>query len=287
MPEHTTFTVRSGRHDGFIDSLSDSEILMISRHYLVELMIALRKADKVFYDVQQPRLLKQPFVESVKLRIRCILITSVLGLPLHEAVEPRSDCPRLVGRKVADDTESVVNEHRRNVVYVVAYLIIGVFRPDFVLGRAFEFHYYKRQPVYEQNDIGTTVVSVLYESELIDDFESVVFDLCVINEFNYGGTLFPTIEILDLDAVLQISHKNGVLLHDTAALEIFELGNRFLNGFNRQTLVDLHKAIEQCPFQNRARVITRHVGRVNMGVPHPLQQFDYRLFVCILGKEHP
>ena len=35
MPEHTAFTVRSGRHDGFIDSLSHGEILMISRHYLV------------------------------------------------------------------------------------------------------------------------------------------------------------------------------------------------------------------------------------------------------------
>ena len=171
-------------------------------------------------------------------------------------------------------------------MYVVAYLIVGVFRPDFVLGRAFEFHDHKRQPVYEQNNVGTTVVSVLYESKLIDDFESVVFDLCVIDEFNYDGTLFPVIEILDLDAVLQIPHKNGVLLHDTAALEIFELGNRFLDGFNRQPFVDLHQAIEQRPFQNRARIITRHVGRVNMGVSHPLQQFDNSLFVMTLGVCH-
>ena len=136
MPEHTALAIRFGGNFGLFNSFSHRKILVVSSQNLNRLLPITGKQDKIFQNIQQPGFLEHPLIEGVKLRIRRIFVIAILCFPLHKTVKSRSDCSRLIGRKVTDYADCIIIEHRRNVLHIVPNLVICVFCAHFVLGRA-------------------------------------------------------------------------------------------------------------------------------------------------------
>ena len=136
MPEHTALAIRFGGNFGLFNSFSHRKILVVSSQNLNRLLPITGKQDKIFQNIQQSCFLEHSLIECVKLRIRRIFVIAILCFPLHKTVKSRSDCSRLIGRKVTDYADCIIIEHRRNVLHIVPNLVICVFCAHFVLGRA-------------------------------------------------------------------------------------------------------------------------------------------------------
>ena len=174
MPEHATFTIALGGDFCFFHGLANSEVLVVSRQYLERFCLLHGEADEVLYNIQQTRSVEHALVEGVELCVCGIFVAAVFGFPLHESVEARGDGACLISGKVTDHADGVVIENGRDVLHVVADLVVCVFCVNLILGRAFQLHEYQRQTVDEQDDIGASVVAVLNVCKLIDYIEAVI-----------------------------------------------------------------------------------------------------------------
>ena len=212
MPEHTTLAVCFGGNFGLFDGFSHCKILVVPSQNFNRLLPITGKQDEIFQNIQQPCFLEHPLIEGIKLRIRRIFVIAIFRFPLHKTVKTRSDCSRLVGRKVADYADCIIIEHRRNVLHIVPNLIVGVFCAHFILGRAFQFHQNQRQAIDKQNNIRAALVSIFHEGILVYHIEIIFVCICIINQLYYRRPFFTLDCIFDSDAVLQIVHKNNILL---------------------------------------------------------------------------
>ena len=287
VPEHTAFAVCHGGVLCLLNGLSDSEILVIACEDLDGLLAVPGEKDEVLYDVQQPRSLEHALVEGIKLRVGGVFIAAVLGFPFHEPVQTGSDRAGLVGGEIADHTDRVVIEHRRDVLHIIPDLVVGVFGADLVLGRAFQFHQHQRQSVYKQNDIRAPVVAVLDEGKLIDHIEGIAVQVRIVQQIDDGGAFLSFDIVLHRDAILEVIHEGPVLLNEAPALKGPNLGQSFLDCLYGQPFVDPDEAVLQNGVQQRAGIVRPvHVRRIDMGITHALEQLYDGLFVGIFCKEH-
>ena len=285
MPEHTTLAIRFSGNLGLFDSFSHCKILVVPSQNFNRLLPITGKQDEIFQNIQQPCFLEHSLIEGIKLRIRSVFIITVFCFPFHKTVKSRSNCSRLVARKVTDYANCIIIEHRRNVLHVVPNLVVCVFCTHFVLGRTFQFHQNQRQAIDKQNNIRAAVVSIFHEGILIDHIEIVLCCVCVIDQPHHRRPFLAIDRILDRDAVLQIVHKDNILLQQASGIKIIQFQNRFINRRCREVKVQPHQTIPQNIIQQRAAVIRPvHIGSINMGVAHILEQFYDGLFKGIFGK---
>ena len=285
MPEHTTLAIRFSGNLGLFDSFSHCKILVVSSQNFNRLLLIAGKQDKIFQNIQQPCFLEHSLIEGVKLCIRRIFVIAIFRFPLHKTVKSRSDCSRLIGRKVADYADCIIVEHRRDVLHVVPNLVVCVFCAHFVLGRTFQFHQNQRQAIDKQNNIRAAVVSIFHEGILVYHIEIIFVCIYVINQLYYRRPFLTLDCIFDSDAVLQIVHKNNILLQQASGIEIIQFQNRFINRRCREVTVQPHQTIPQNIVQQRAAVIRPvHIGSINVGVPHIFKQLYDCLFKGIFGK---
>ena len=269
MPEHTTLAIRFSGNLGLFDSFSHCKILVVPSQNFNRLLSIAREQNKVFQDVQQPLFLEHSLIEGIKLRIRSVFIITVFCFPLHKTVKSRSNCSRLVARKVTDYANCIIIEHRRNVLHVVPNLVVCVFCTHFVLGRTFQFHQNQRQAIDKQNNIRAAVVSIFHEGILVYHIEIIFVCICIINQLYYRRPFFTLDCVFDRDTVLQIVHKNHVFLQQTSSIKIIQLQNRFVNRHSRKAAIQPHQTIPQNIVQQRAAVIRPvHIRSINVGVPH-------------------
>ena len=269
MPEHTTLAIRFSGNLGLFDGLSHCKILVISSQNLNRLLPITGKQDKIFQNIQQPCFLEHSLIEGVKLCIRSIFIIAIFRFPLHKTVKSRSDCPRLIGRKVADYADCIIVEHRRDVLHVVPNLVVCVFCTHFVLGRTFQFHQNQRQAIDKQNNIRAAVVSIFHEGILVYHIEIIFVCICIINQLYYRRPFFTLDCIFDHDAVLQIVHKDNVLLQQASCIKIIQFQDGFINRRSRKAAIQPHQTIPQNIVQQRAAVISPvHIRSINVGVTH-------------------
>ena len=212
MPEHTTLAVCFGGNFGLFNGFSYSEILVVPSQYFNRLLTIAREQNKVFQDVQQPCFLEHPLIEGIKLRIRSVFIITVFCFPFHKTIKSRSNCSRLVARKVTDYANCIIIEHRRNVLHVVPNLVVCVFCTYFVLGRTFQFHQNQRQAIDKQNNIRAAVVSIFHKGILVYHIEIIFVCIHVIDQLYYRRPFFTLDCVFDRNTVLQIVHKNNILL---------------------------------------------------------------------------
>ena len=245
MPEHAAFAVGLGCDDCFLHSLANSEVLVVASQNLKHFCLLHGEANKVLEDIQQPRLVEHPLIEGVKLGISGVLVATIFGLPLHEAVKARSDCPRLVCGQIANYANGVVIENGGDVLHVIADLVVCVFRIDLILGRTFQLHQNQRQSVDEQDNVGAAVVAIFDVCKLVDHIETVVRNDLVVDQV-YNGIAFLALDkVSDRNAVLQIVHELHVLLQQTACVKIAELADGFVDCVQRHSLIQFHKAVQQ------------------------------------------
>ena len=287
MPEHTTLAVCFGGNFGLFDGFSYSEILVVPSQNFNRLLPITGKQDKIFQNIQQPCFLEHPLIEGIKLRIRSVFIITVFCFPFHKTVKSRSDCSRLIGRKVADYADCIIIEHRRDVLHVVPNLVVCVFCAHFVLGRTFQFDQNQRQTVDKQNNIRAAVVSIFHEGILVYHIEIIFVCICIINQLYYRRPFFTLDCIFDRDTVLQIVHKDNILLQQASCIKIIQFQDGFINCHSRKAAIQPHQTIPQSIVQQRAAVISPvHIGSIDMGVVHVLKQFDYGLFKGVFIEKH-
>ena len=140
MPKYAALTIGGSCNLSFFNRFSNRKILMISGKNFNRILTISGKENKVLDNIKQTLSLEHSFIEGVKLRISSIFIIAVLGFPFHKTVKTGSDSSCLVCGKIADYANSVVYEHRRNVLHIIADLIICVLCSYFILGRALQFH---------------------------------------------------------------------------------------------------------------------------------------------------
>ena len=114
MPEHTALAVRGRGHLRFLDGAAHGEILVITREDLYGVRCIVGEQYEILDDIQQSVALEHALVEGVELGVGSIFIAAILGFPLHEAIQSRSDGSGLVGAQVADDAEGIVIEDRKS-----------------------------------------------------------------------------------------------------------------------------------------------------------------------------
>ena len=269
MPEHTTLAIRFSSNLGLFDSFSHCKILVVSSQNFNRLLPIAGKQDKIFQNIQQPCFLEHSLIEGVKLCIRSIFVIAIFRFPLHKTVKSRSDCSRLIGRKVADYADCIIIEHRRDVLYVVPNLVVCVFCAHFVLGRTFQFHQNQRQAIDKQNNIRAAVVSIFHEGILVYHIEIIFVCICIINQLYYRRPFFTLDCVFDRDTVLQIVHKNNILLQQASRIRIIQFQDGFINCHSRKAAIQPHQTIPQNIVQQRAAVICSvHIRSINVGVTH-------------------
>ena len=269
MPEHTALAIRFGGNFGLFNSFSHRKILVVSSQNLNRLLPITGKQDKIFQNIQQSCFLEHSLIECVKLRIRRIFVIAILCFPLHKTVKSRSDCSRLIGRKVADYADCIIIEHRRDVLHVVPNLVVCVFCAHFVLGRTFQFDQNQRQTVDKQNNIRAAVVSIFHEGILVYHIEIIFVCICIINQLYYRRPFFTLDCVFDRDTVLQIVHKDNILLQQASCIKIIQFQDGFINCHSRKAAIQPHQTIPQNIVQQRAAVICSvHIRSINVGVTH-------------------
>ena len=242
---------------------------MISSQNLNRLLSITGKQDKIFQNIQQPCFLEHSLIECVKLRIRRIFVIAIFRFPLHKTVKSRSDRSRLIGRKVANYADCIIVEHRRNVLHIVPNLVVCVFCTHLVLGRAFQLHQNQRQAIDKQNNIRAAVVSIFHEGILVYHIEIIFVCICIINQLYYRRPFFTLDCVFDRDTVLQIVHKNNILLQQASCIKIIQFQDGFINCHSRKAAIQPHQTIPQNIVQQRAAVIRPvHIRSINVGVPH-------------------
>ena len=188
MPEHTAFTVCNGCVFCGFDCLSNRKILMIAGKNFECIDALIREAYEVLYNIEQSFFLEHTFKESIELGILCVFIVAVFGFPLHKAVFTGGDRTRFGGQLVAHNADSIVNEHRRNCLHVIAKLPVRFGSICFFTGRRFKLNQNNRQAVQKENYI-RAFIAVFYESPLISDDKGVVVGIFVVNKIDDRGTL--------------------------------------------------------------------------------------------------
>ena len=286
MPEHTAFAVGLGCDDCFLHSLANSEILVITCQYLERFCLLHREADKVFDDIQQPRLIEYSLVEGVELGVGGVLIAAVFRLPLHEAIKARGDGTRLVCGQVTDYANGVVIENGGDVLHVIADLVVCVLRIDLILGGAFQLHQHQRQAVDKQNNVRAAVVAVFDVCKLIDHIETVLCNILIVDQIHNRIAFLALDKVSDRNAVLQIIHELHVFLQQTACVKIAELADCLVDCVQRQTLIQFHKAVHENSIQQRTGIIPIHIRGIDVGVTHVLEQFYDCLLEHILREMH-
>lgn len=287
VPEDAALAVGGGGGHRFLHRLADGEVLVIPGQNLNRLLGVAGKEDEILQNVQQPLPLEHTLVEGVKLGIGGVLIAAVFGLPLHEAVQAGGDGARPVGGQVADNADGVVDKQGGDVLDVVAQLVVGVLHPRVLLGGAFQLHDHQGQAVEEQNHVRAAGAAVFDVCILVYHIEGVVVRVLVVHQADQGGALLPLGEILHLYAVLEIPRENPVLLHQTAAVKVFQLCHGFLNGLLGQVPVQAHQAVQQHRVQQRAGAVRPvQVGGVDVGVAHLGEELDDGGFVGGFGEGH-
>ena len=193
---------------------------------------------------------------------------SIFTFPLHKAVKPGGDRPGLVGGKVADYADGVVVEQGRNILHIVADLIVSVLCAHFVLGGAFQFHQNQRQTVDEQNNVRAAVVAALQKGKLIHHIKGVVLHILIVHQTDNRGAFFALFKKLYRNTVLQIVHKGHVFLHKAAAVEVFKFGKGFFYGIRWQGFVQPRQAVAQFVIQQGTGIVPVHIRGIDMGVAH-------------------
>ena len=150
-----------------------------------------------------------------------ILVTAVLGLPLHKAVFARRDCSSFARKVVAHHAYRVVHEHRGYLDHIIAQLTVRFRHVGVFTRRRFQFDEYERQSVDKENNVGP-LVAVFYVRPLVGYNKGIVVAVSVVYKVHNVRGLFPVIKITDLDAVLQVLHKHRILLRQVGILEIME-----------------------------------------------------------------
>ena len=227
MPEYAALAIGFCGDNGFFYGFADGKILVVSGQNLRRTLLAYRKTDEIFEDIQKPLALEYAFIEGVKLRKGGVFIIAVLRFPFHKAVEAGGNRARLVGAQVADHANRIVVKDARNILHIVPNLVKGVFSAHFVLGGRFQFDQHQRKAVYEQNDIRAALVAVFNIGELIDGIEIIPVHALIVDQVDDGVPLFALDEVSNRHAVLQIIHKGHVFLQKAAAAQILELCKRF------------------------------------------------------------
>ena len=221
------------------------------------------------------------------MRIGSVFVSAVLGFPLHKAVKTGGNRARAVGGKVADHADGVVDEQGRDVLHIVAQLVVGILCAGVLFGGAFEFHQHERQTVDKQDDVGAAVVVVFDVGILIDHRKIVGFGMLEVHQTDECRAGLAICGIVDLHAVLQISRKDAVLLHETAALKIANFGECLTDRLHRQAAIDANQRVTQNTIHKRiGKVLPPHVRRINMRVAHAFKQLYYGVFVGGFGEWH-
>ena len=181
----------------------------------------IREANEVLYNIEQSFFLEHTLKESIKLSILCVFIVSVFGFPLHKAVFTGGDRTRFGGQLVAHNTDSVVNEHRRDFLHIVTELPVRFGSVRFFTGRRFKLNQYNRQTVQKENYI-RAFVAVFNESPLISNDKGVVVGIFVVNKIDDRGTLLAANKKSYRNTVLQIVHKDCVFLHKLSVFKVLQ-----------------------------------------------------------------
>lgn len=246
---------------------------MIPCQYLGRLLAVPRKEDEVLQNVQQPLFLEHPLVKGLELHHGGVLgLVGAFPLPLHKAVQPRGDGAGHVGGQVADDADGIVIEQRGDVLHIVADLPVGVFGAGPLLGGAFQLHQHERQPVDEQDHIRPAGVAVFHEGILVHHQKLVVLRPVIVHQPHDPRLLFPALDILHRDAVLQPVGKDPVLLQKAPAVQAVQFQERLVDGCPRHPPVDPHKAVPQVLVQQRAGIVGAvQIRRIDMDVAHILE----------------
>ena len=242
MPEDAALAVSAFTRGitGALNRLPDSEILMIGSQDLELIDPVVIKANEILQNIKKTVSLKNALKECVKLSILSIFIAAVLRLPLHKTVFSGSNGSGFGRGHVTHDADCVINEHRGDFLHVVPNLSVCFRNIGLLAGRGFQLYQYNRQAVQEQQDI-RAFRAVLCKCPLIGDDEGVVLRIPVIRNVHYIGAHFAFMVIADFDAVLQIVHKDDVLLNQCAVLEILQLIQCILNRGGRQLWIQSDK----------------------------------------------
>ncbi|CDD33441.1 unknown [Bacteroides sp. CAG:714] len=81
--------------------------------------------------------------------------------------------------------------------------------------------------------------------------------------------------------MLQIVHKQLVLLRQTSGFNIFQLGNSFLDGCSRFFPVHQKQTVHQLFFIERNIIITFNIWTIKMCVTHLLEEGYHCFFVIV------
>ena len=243
MPENAAFAVGFGGNNGFFHGFAHGEILMVAGKNFDRLLRVLREADKIFQKIKQALLREHPLIKGVKLRVCGVFVAPVLGFPLHKAVKAGGDGTRLVGGKVADDADCVVDEQGRDIQHIVTQLVVGILCAGVLFGGAFQLHDHQRQAVDKQDDVRAVVVAVFDVCILIYYRKLVVFRIFIVNKMHKCRTVLTIYGIVYLHAILQIFHKDAILFDKTSSLKITNFHQCLTDCIHRQAAVNPDQSI--------------------------------------------
>ena len=110
---------------------------------------------------------------------------------------------------------AVKGEERSSVVKLIDYADAD--KNDFYVVNQYTFveNGNNRRPdiiLFKQNNIWAAVVSVFHKGILVYHIEIIFVCICIINQLYYRRPFFTLNCVFDRDTVLQIVHKNNILL---------------------------------------------------------------------------
>ena len=221
MPENTAFAITTLLRcaPGALHRLTHGKILMICCQNLDRTKTTVIKTNKVFQQIKQTLFLEHPLEKDVVLSKLCIFLIPVLRLPCHKAVLTRGDRSRFGCEHVADSANAVINEHRRNFLHVVADLCISLGNICLFPRRRLKLDQNHRQTIQKHQHI-RPLVTVLHKRPLVRHNKGVIIRILIIHDIDDVRAHFSLVVETHLHPVLQVVHKDCILLNQRPVLEV-------------------------------------------------------------------
>jgi hypothetical protein len=187
---------------------------------------------------------------------------------------------------VTHDTECVVDEEGGDVMHVVSKLPVCFGYVGFFTGGGFEFDDDEGESVYEDDDVGA-FFDFIYNGPLVDDMESVVVDIGIIDEIDDGRLVFFSIVVFDLYTVLEVVGEEGVFLNKGPDRYIFYCIEGFFESGPRYVGIYSFKGREDLVFEEGGMVVPYDVRSVFVGVSEMIpEEFYDGVFKVVFGECH-
>ena len=122
-------------------------------------------------------------------------------------------------------------------MHIVPELAVCCGSVGFLAGRRLQLHNDERETIDKENHIWS-FFRVLNESPLICNCELVTGRIFEVYKVNKGRAFFTLVIVFYRDSVLEVVHKDHVLLQKRSGFKVLELIDCLRQSVHRQALVD-------------------------------------------------